>query len=243
MRVHGLITAALAALVLSGCVSMPRKKAGVVLPPPALRTVVAAAPAPIVVAPAPIVAAPAPVVAAPPPVVPVSSVIGQPVVMPAVISVSACAPNYTLDSGDRLRIVVFGQDGLSNTYAVDADGRIMMPLIGTVQARGLTKADLAHTITKLLAKTYIREPHVAIDIELYRPFFILGEVTAPGQYPYVAKMTIEQAVAVAGGFAPRAWKWPVEIRRKAIGGILRIKAQPIDPICPGDTLIVAERWF
>ncbi len=234
MRVHGFITAGVAALVLSGCVSMPRKKAGVVPPPPALRTAVAAVQAPIVAA---------PVVAAPAPVVPVSAVLPPPVVTPAVISVSACAPNYTLDSGDRLRIVVFGQDGLSNTYAVDADGKVMMPLIGTVQARGLTKDDLAQTITKLLAKTYIREPHVAIEIELYRPFFILGEVTAPGQYPYVAKMTIEQAVAVAGGFAPRAWKWPVEIRRKALGGILRIKAQPIDPICPGDTLIVAERWF
>jgi polysaccharide export outer membrane protein len=228
MRVYGFITAGLAALVLSGCVSMPRKKAGVVLPPPALRTTLAAVPAPIVAA---------------PPVVLASAVVAQPVVTPAVISVSACAPVYTLDSGDRLRIMVFGQDGLSNVYAVDADGNVMMPLIGTVQARGLTKEDLAHTITKLLAKTYIREPHVALEIELYRPFFILGEVTAPGQYPYVAKMTIEQAVATAGGFAPRAWKWPVEIRRKAPGGMLRIKAQPIDPICPGDTLIVAERWF
>jgi polysaccharide export outer membrane protein len=228
MRVYGFITAGLAALVLSGCVSIPRKKAGVVLPPPALRTTLAAVPAPIVAA---------------PPMVLASAVVAQPVVMPAVISVSACAPVYTLDSGDRLRIMVFGQDGLSNVYAVDADGNVMMPLIGTVQARGLTKEDLAHTITKLLAKTYIREPHVALEIELYRPFFILGEVTAPGQYPYVAKMTIEQAVATAGGFAPRAWKWPVEIRRKAPGGMLRIKAQPIDPICPGDTLIIAERWF
>jgi polysaccharide biosynthesis/export protein len=113
MRVHGFITAGLAALVLSGCVSMPRKKAGIVPPPPALRTTVAAVQAPIVAAPAPVVAAPAPVV-------PVSAVVAPPVVTPAVISVSACAPIYTLDSGERLRIVVFGQDGLSNTYAVDA---------------------------------------------------------------------------------------------------------------------------
>jgi polysaccharide export outer membrane protein len=228
MRVHGFIIVGLAALVLSGCAGMPRKKVGVVPPPPALRTTVAEVRPPVVAA---------------PPVVQAGAVIAPPAVMPAVISVSACAPNYTLDSGDRLRIVVFGQEGLSNTYAVDADGNVMLPLIGTVPARDLTKEELAHTITKLLAKTYIREPHVAIEVELYRPFFILGEVTAPGAYPYVARMSIEQAVAVAGGFAPRAWKWPVEIRRKAPGGILRIKAQPIDPICPGDTLIIAERWF
>jgi len=231
MRVYRFIGLGLVGLVLSGCAAMPRSKMGVVPPPPALRTTVADVRGPAVIA-------------APAPVVPVSAaVVAPPIVTPAVISVSACAPHYVLDSGDRLRVVVFGQEGLSNIYSVDADGNIMMPLIGTVAARGLTKEDLAHTITKLLAKTYIREPHVAIEIELYRPFFILGEVTVAGQYPYVAKMTVEQAVAVAGGFAPRAWKWPVEIRRKANGGVLRIPAQPIDPICPGDTVIVAERWF
>jgi polysaccharide export outer membrane protein len=225
MRVHRFIVVGLAALVLSGCAGMPRKKVGVVPPPPALRTTVAELPPPVVPVAAKVIAQPAPVV------------------VPAAVMAPAPVPNYTLDSGDRLRILVFGQEGLSNVYAVDADGNVMLPLIGTVPARGLTKEDLAHTITRLLAKTYIREPHVAIEIELYRPFFILGEVTAPGQYPYVAKMTVEQAVAVAGGFAPRAWKGPVEIRRTVNGGIVRIPARPIDLICPGDTLIIAERWF
>jgi polysaccharide export outer membrane protein len=230
MRVHGFITVGLASLVLSGCAGIPSNRMGVVPPPAVLRTTISDVRAPEIVGSAP-------------PVVRASAVVAQPMVMPTVISASACAPIYTLDSGDRLRIVVFGQEGLSNIYAVDADGNIMMPLIGTVAARGVTKEDLAQKITKLLGKSYIREPHVAIEMDLYRPFFILGEVTVPGQYPYVAKMTIEQAVAVAGGFAPRAWKWPVEIRRRAVGGMLRITAQPIDPICPGDTLIVAERWF
>jgi polysaccharide export outer membrane protein len=223
MRVHRFIVVALAALVLSGCAGMPRKKTGIVPPPPALRTTIGEVRAPVV---------------------PVSTaVVAQPVVVPAAVIAPAPIPNYVLDSGDRLRIVVFGQEGLSNTYAVDADGNVMLPLIGTVPARGLTKEDLAHTITRLLAKTYIREPHVAIEIELYRPFFILGEVTAPGQYPFVANMTVEQAVAIAGGFAPRAWKGPVEIRRRLNGAIVRIAARPIDPICPGDTLTIAERWF
>ncbi|MGO4715620.1 polysaccharide biosynthesis/export family protein, partial [Bradyrhizobium sp. 2TAF24] len=88
--------------------------------------------------------------------------------------------DYRLDAGDRLRIVVYGQDGLTNSYAVDAGGAITMPLIGTVHARGLTPAELARAVTGKLRAGYIREPYVAVEVEAYRPFFILGEVTAPG---------------------------------------------------------------
>lgn len=225
MRVQGFIVAVLAGLILTGCAGMPRMKHGIVPPPAGLRTTIAASPAQVM--PVSVAVAPAPV----------------PVVMPAALIAPAPLLNYALDSGDRLRIIVFGQEGLSNTYAVDADGNVMLPLIGTVHARGVTKEELATVITQKLAKTYIREPHVAIEIETYRPFFILGEVTAPGQYAYVANMTVEQAVAVAGGFAPRAWKGPVEIRRRVNGAIVRIKARPLDPVCPGDTLTIAERWF
>jgi hypothetical protein len=110
---------------------------------------------------------------------------------------------YTLDSGDRLRIVVFGQEGLTNSYVLDASGQIHMPLIGAVAARGLTTDQLSERIAEMLRQGFIREPHVAVEIEGYRPFFILGEVTQPGQYPYVANMTVETAVAIAGGFGPR----------------------------------------
>src|SRR5712691_10706023 len=91
---------------------------------------------------------------------------------------------YTLDSGDKLRVVVFGQDGLTNSYGVDAGGSITMPLIGAVRARGMTIPQLSDSIAARLRQGYIREPHVAVEIETYRPFFILGEVTAPGQFPY-----------------------------------------------------------
>ena len=90
---------------------------------------------------------------------------------------------YTLDSGDRLRIVVFGQDGLTNSYLVDASGHIAMPLIGSVMAKGATTDQLSARLAEKLRDGYIREPHVAVEVEAYRPFFILGEVTAPGQYP------------------------------------------------------------
>src|SRR5262249_52804230 len=86
---------------------------------------------------------------------------------------------YALDSGDKLRVVVSGQDGLSNSYTVDAAGKVTMPLIGAVPARGHTPAHLAGEITAKLKNGYVREPHVAVEIEAYRPFFILGEVTYP----------------------------------------------------------------
>ncbi|MBV9135568.1 MAG: polysaccharide biosynthesis/export family protein, partial [Hyphomicrobiales bacterium] len=87
---------------------------------------------------------------------------------------------YTLASGDKLRIIVFGQDNLSNIYPVDGSGRISMPLIGTVPARGLTTRALARQIEAKLRKGFIREPQVTVDIDTYRPFFILGEVVASG---------------------------------------------------------------
>ncbi len=150
---------------------------------------------------------------------------------------------YTLDSGDRLRVVVFGQDGLSNSYLVDASGHIAMPLIGSVSARGLTTDELSARIAEKLRQGFVREPHVAVEVEAYRPFFILGEVTQPGQYPYVADMTVETAVAIAGGFAPRAFRQTVVITRTIHGQQVRITVPTSYPLRPGDTVNVQERWF
>ena len=150
---------------------------------------------------------------------------------------------YTLDAGDRLRIVVFGQDGLTNSYLVSASGHIDMPLIGSVVARGATTDQLASRITEKLRNGYIREPHVAVEIEAYRPFFILGEVTAPGQYPYVANMTAETAVAIAGGFTPRAFRKNVILNRSYYGRPVRMAVPLAFPLRPGDTINVQERWF
>jgi polysaccharide export outer membrane protein len=150
---------------------------------------------------------------------------------------------YTLDTGDKLRVVVFGQDGLSNSYVVDAGGAITMPLIKAVPARGLTTAALARAVGDRLRQGFVREPHVAIEVEAYRPFFILGEVTAPGQYAYVPQMTVEKAVAVAGGFTPRAYRWDIEIERPVAGGVARQAVPPVERVRPGDTIVVRERWF
>ncbi|WP_299806920.1 polysaccharide biosynthesis/export family protein, partial [Tardiphaga sp.] len=99
---------------------------------------------------------------------------------PAPQPVSTYDAAYRLDAGDKLRVVVYGQEGLTNSYAIDAGGSITMPLIGAVRARGLTPTALAGSITGRLRNGFIREPSVAVEIEAYRPFFILGEVAAPG---------------------------------------------------------------
>jgi polysaccharide export outer membrane protein len=150
---------------------------------------------------------------------------------------------YRLDAGDKLRVVVYGQEGLTNTYAIDAGGSITMPLIGAVPARGRTPAGLASEITGRLRNGYIRDPSVAVEIESYRPFFILGEVAAPGQYPYVPNMSVESAVAIAGGFSPRARRDLVTLTHTDGAGSSRVVVPLGTPLNPGDTVLVGERWF
>jgi len=126
---------------------------------------------------------------------------------------------------------------------VDASGDIAMPLIGSVAARGLTTDELSDRVADLLRHGYVREPHVAVEVEAYRPFFILGEVTQPGQYPYVANMTVETAVAIAGGFGPRGYKKSVIISRSYGNQVYRFETPITAQIRPGDTIQVQERWF
>jgi polysaccharide export outer membrane protein len=140
-------------------------------------------------------------------------------------------------------VVVFGQEGLSSSYSVDSAGRITMPLIGAVHARGMTTAGLQQAIVAKLKNGFVREPHVAVEVEAYRPFFILGEVTLPGQYPYVPNMSVETAVAIAGGYTPRAFKYRIEVSRPVNGMIERKVVSAAYPVRPGDTINISERWF
>jgi polysaccharide export outer membrane protein len=150
---------------------------------------------------------------------------------------------YALDSGDKLRVVVFGQDHLTNNYGVDAAGQITMPLIGAVRARGATTQQLAGAIAARLKQGFIREPSVTVEVEVYRPFFVLGEVTYPGQYPFVPHMTVENAISIAGGFTPRAYKNPVTVTRKFQGAPARHALPLHSKLRPGDVVTVSERWF
>jgi polysaccharide export outer membrane protein len=231
-RVRTITLCLLSALALSGCMRHPAP-AAMVRPHNELDALAyggrpAAAPPPVVrrdirTPPARTAAVPVVYAAAPPPVV--------------------HDPAYRLDAGDRLRIVVYGQEGLTNTYLVDAGGSITMPLIGAVTARGRTTAELSAAIAARLRNGYIREPYVAAEVEAYRPFFILGEVAAPGQYPFVPNMTVESAVAIAGGFSPRAKRDHVTITHTDARGTVRLVVPTATLLSPGDTVLVNERWF
>jgi polysaccharide biosynthesis/export protein len=159
-----------------------------------------------------------------------------------ILAQSPTAP-YTLATGDRLRVIVFGQDGLSNSYAVDPAGMVSMPLIGAVHAQGRTTQALESAIAQRLRGGYLRDPKVSVEIEQYRPFFILGEVVQSGQFPFVNGMTVQTAIAIAGGFQPRANRHYAEITRMMNGETISGRV-PLDaPVRPGDTITVRERYF
>jgi polysaccharide biosynthesis/export protein len=150
---------------------------------------------------------------------------------------------YTLDSGDKLRIFVYAQPSLSRIYTVDTEGFVSVPLIGNVKARGVTTRHLEGTIRARLGSEFVRDPHVTVDIQQYRPFFILGEVKAAGQYPYVGGLTVSAAAAIAGGFSERANERKVHITRRNNGVMERLEVSGDAEVRPGDTIQVKERWF
>jgi polysaccharide biosynthesis/export protein len=147
---------------------------------------------------------------------------------------------YKLDSGDRVRIVVSGQDWLSNSYEVDASGAIEIPSHGKITARGLNTVRLSSAIAKRLKQDKLREAQVAVQVETYRPFTIRGEVANPGQYPYVNNMTTETAIAIAGGLKPGADKKSVTINNVEKDVTGTVPSRPDSPVRPGDTVTVTE---
>lgn len=150
---------------------------------------------------------------------------------------------YLLDSGDKLRVTVFGQSDLSGDFSVDGGGNIAIPLIPPVRARGLTTDRLQAAIEESLGKTLLRNPNVSVQIMEFRPFFILGEVQRAGQYPFVNGMTVQSAVAIAGGFSYRANQDTVHITRKRGDRLMEMDVDTGAPVRPGDTILVKERYF
>ena len=153
------------------------------------------------------------------------------------------ASPYLLDSGDRLRVTVFGQQNLSRIYPVDPSGYISMPLIGAVKVRGMSTFQAEERISNILKQKYIKDPKVSVEVAASRPFFILGEVRNAGQFPYVAGMTAQTAIAIAGGFTPRAKKKRIQLVRH-VNGASYTRTVPLNvKILPGDTITVQERFF
>lgn len=150
---------------------------------------------------------------------------------------------YRLGAGDRIRVTVFEQDGLTNTYGVDQSGYIAFPLVGAVPARGHTAQQLEGEIAAKLRQGYLRDPDVSVEVDRYRPIFVMGEVGAGGQYSYVPGLTVQKAIAIAGGFSPRANQESVDITRTVDGKVITGRVRTSDPLLPGDTVNVRERLF
>jgi polysaccharide biosynthesis/export protein len=150
---------------------------------------------------------------------------------------------YLLGPADELRIVVYDQPSLTNLYEVDQSGQISMPLIGDVAAQDSTADELANRIEARLATAYLRDPNVTVEVANYRPFFVLGEVGDPGQFPYVPGITAETAIAVAGGFTDRANRRVVRVSRTVHGQLFEERMPVTERIRPGDTIYVFESLF
>jgi polysaccharide export outer membrane protein len=150
---------------------------------------------------------------------------------------------YILDAGDRVRVTVFEQETLTNTYAVDQSGYLAFPLVGAVPARGHTVQQVEGQIAARLRDGYLRDPDVSVEVDRYRPIFVMGEVGAAGQYSYVPGMTAQKAIASAGGYTPRANQASVDITRQINGKVMTGRVPISDPLLPGDTIYVRERLF
>ena len=180
-----------------------------------------------------------------------------PRVVVALALLSGCAPgaglpplpnygarSYTLGGGDQVRIIVFGEDQLTGEFRVDDRGQIAVPLLGNVEAAGLTPEQLNKRIESgLREKNLLRNPSVSVEVLAYRPVFVLGEVAKPGEYPYQPGMTMLTAVAIAGGFTYRGVKDYAGVVRTTNGKAVEGKVMPSSFIAPGDVVQVYERRF
>ncbi len=151
--------------------------------------------------------------------------------------------DYVLGSGDKLRLIVFGEDSLGGEFVVAGTGKVSLPLIGDVQAAGKTVRDFQDTVRAALANGYLRDPRVSAEVTNYRPFYILGEVNKPGDYPYLNGLTVVNAIATAGGFTYRANTKKVFIRHGTDAKEAEYVLDSGLMIQPGDTVRIVERFF
>ena len=156
---------------------------------------------------------------------------------------STVLDGYQLGAGDKVRIITFGEPSLTGEFQVSGAGSISMPLIGEVKAMGATTTDLQQRIVTALKDGYIKNPSVSVEVLNYRPFYILGEVTKPGEYPYTTGGTVLNAVATASGFTYRANTHRVMIKHfgEAEEKLYDLNASTL--IRPGDTIRIVERHF
>jgi polysaccharide biosynthesis/export protein len=151
--------------------------------------------------------------------------------------------DYVLGPNDRVRLKVYGEPDISGEYEIDNTGQVSVPLAGHIPAAGLTTKELEHAITAALAKGIVRDPRVNVEVALYRPYYILGEVKKSGEYPYRLGLTVLDAVASAGGFTYRANENKVYVRRAGSGAEQTYSLDTPIMVYPGDNIRVPERFF
>lgn len=151
--------------------------------------------------------------------------------------------DYRLGVADKVRIIVFDEPSLSGEFLVNANGSLSMPLIGDVPVAGFTASAVTESIRKRLADGFLKDPQVSIDVLTFRPFYILGEVNKPGEYPYSSGLTVFNAVATAQGFTYRANKKRVLVKHAGATEETKEKLTPDLQVRPGDTIRIQERLF
>ena len=155
---------------------------------------------------------------------------------------SDASEGYRLSAGDKVRVAVFGEDDLSVSERVSDRGTISYPLLGEVEAAGLTPAELAEAIAGRLRGPYLVDPRVRVSIEEHREFFVTGQVQRPGSYAYVPGLTVRKAISVAGGFNERASRNKVFLVPEGAPDEER-RVSHEDAVRPGDTVVVKESFF
>jgi polysaccharide export outer membrane protein len=153
------------------------------------------------------------------------------------------ASGYRVGSGDKLSIRVAGETDLTGEFPVDASGAISLPYVQTITVAGLSTPQIEKMLTQRLRAGYLRDPQVSVQVTTLRPFFIMGEVTTAGGFPYQAGMTVQNAIAIAGGYNARADKADVLITRRNAKGTQTYKVPVTTQVYPGDIVYVRERWF
>lgn len=150
---------------------------------------------------------------------------------------------YRLGAADKVRVNVFGEAALTGEFLVGGNGKISLPLIGETQASGLTIGEFQEEVAEALRDGFITNPRVSAEVLNYRPFYILGEVSTPGEYPYTNNLTVMNAVATAGGFTYRADNRRVYIKRGDGDSEEEFPLTTSTRVAPGDTIRIRERLF
>lgn len=153
------------------------------------------------------------------------------------------ASDYTLGPGDKVNIVVYGEADLTTNVRIDKSGFISFPFLSDIQVIGLSTKQLEKLIRKGLLGDYLVDPQVAVSISEYRPFFIHGQVKRPGGYPFQDDLTLDKAIAIAGGLSNRASSSDWKVTRMVNGEKVVLIGNVATEIHPDDIIKIEQSFF